>query len=354
MANHHHHHQSQPQRHYYPRPFVVSPRGVHTHTLILLHGRGDSGPSFGSGFYVATPSSGFSLAALYPGLKFVFPTTALRYSSTHRMRLTEWFDIVSLTSPEEDGEKQREGLREAVDHVDALIALEVAHGIPEERIFLGGISQGCATALHVLLASGRRLGGFVGMSGWLPFAHDLRVICKMEATGTGPREAAGEGSGEESAEEHEDRDYVLPSDELPMHIDAVLYQQRGPTQQRVARPPRYPPAEPECQAAAMAFVRSNLELPEARAPEFPLLGLETPVFLAHGDVDGTVDYKLGRNMYSTLKHGLGMDVTWKRYKEFGHWYKVGSESSVCCEIVSNRREEGFTVFPSCRYQLMGD
>ena len=270
-----------PLPHYYPRPFVVSAQGAHTHTLILLHGRGDTGPAFGSGFYIATPSSGFSLRDLYPGLKFVFPTTALRYSTVFQMRLSEWFDVTSLADPEEQGARQRAGLRDAVAHVDALIAAEVAAGIPEDHIFLGGLSQGAATALHVLLAGGRRLAGCIGMSGWLPFAADLRAHCALPPAGP--------------ADDNEDEDADAPAPA---------------------------PADDERSAAALAFVRGNLGLPALDA-EAQLRALETPVFLGHGDRDPTVNYRLGRNAYVTLAHGLGMNVVWKRYRDFGHWYKVG-------------------------------
>lgn len=43
----------------------------------------------------------------------------------------------------------------------------------EERIHLGGLSQGYAVALMALLVGGRRLGGVVGISGWLPFLGAL-------------------------------------------------------------------------------------------------------------------------------------------------------------------------------------
>ena len=37
------------------------------------------------------------------------------------------------------------------------------------RIFLGGISQGCAAALVTLLTSHERIASFIGISSWLPF-----------------------------------------------------------------------------------------------------------------------------------------------------------------------------------------
>ncbi|KAI5847590.1 putative acyl-protein thioesterase 1,2 [Tricharina praecox] len=301
--------------HIFPTPFVVSPIGEHTHTLILLHGRGDSGPSFGSGLYIATPSSGFSLPSLYPGLKFMFPTTAVRYSTTFREDMNEWFDTASLTFPEEQGHLQREGLREAVIHLSALIEAEVRNGIPHDHIIVGGISQGCATALHVLLALGHQLGGFVGMSGWLPFASNIREICGLgsgaglRASAARPNDTDDDSESEEEYEEEEEEEDEKAGGAEADHIDAV---------------------------EALAFVRENLSMPPPPSGVSPLNALKTPCFLAHGDEDETVDYKLGRNIYSALRHGLGMDVTWKRYKEFGHWYKEPDEIDDIVEFLGEK------------------
>lgn len=53
--------------------------------------------------------------------------------------------------------------------------------------------------------------------------------------------------------------------------------------------------------------------------------LKTPVSLGHGSADPKVSVDLGRRMASILSDGFGMDVTWKSYEEFGHWYKVSDE-----------------------------
>lgn len=53
--------------------------------------------------------------------------------------------------------------------------------------------------------------------------------------------------------------------------------------------------------------------------------LQTPVFLGHGSADPKVAVGLGRRMASVLADGLGVDVTWRAYENFGHWYKVPDE-----------------------------
>jgi len=185
--------------------------------------------------------------------------------------MTEWFDTWSLTYPEKRSDMQIEGLREAVGFIRSIIAEELATGIPPERIFLGGISQGCATALHVLLSSETRLGGFIGMSGWMPFESSVRGVLQ-------------------------ERGSVREGDKGETSKNSVT--------------------------KAINFVRTNLSIAPLDASAQPPECVKTPVYLCHGDCDQVVDYELGRKIYNLLK-GLGMDpITWENMEGFGHWYKV--------------------------------
>jgi hypothetical protein len=56
-----------------------------------------------------------------------------------------------------------------------------------------------------------------------------------------------------------------------------------------------------------------------------LAHIHIPVFLGHGAVDPKVSVRLGDQMAQLLSGPLGMDVTWKRYEDLGHWYKVPDE-----------------------------
>ena len=77
---------------------------------------------------------------------------------------------------EGDGEDDEEGLMRSVEYICALIDKEVCEaGVPLDRIVVGGFSQGCAVSLLVRLM-GRycgRLGGVVGMSGYLPLGRKV-------------------------------------------------------------------------------------------------------------------------------------------------------------------------------------
>jgi len=78
----------------------------------------------------------------------------------------------SVENPSELEELQKEGLEESVSQIMDAVR-EEAEIVPLERIVLGGISQGCATAIVALLSSGLRLGGFVGLCSWLPIRESI-------------------------------------------------------------------------------------------------------------------------------------------------------------------------------------
>jgi predicted esterase len=59
------------------------------------------------------------------------------------------------------------GLGESIRQILEIIEQE-AGIVPKERIILGGLSQGCATAILTLLSSGLEIGAFIGWCGWLP------------------------------------------------------------------------------------------------------------------------------------------------------------------------------------------
>ena len=87
-----------------------------------------------------------------------------------------WFDIANLsglTDPTQDDEK---GLLASVSAIDALIQAEVAAGIPEDRIVLGGFSQGGAVAILTALTSKRKLAGVAALSTWVPLSHKVPQV----------------------------------------------------------------------------------------------------------------------------------------------------------------------------------
>lgn len=150
----------------------INPASPATGSVIWLHGLGADGHDF---------------EALVPELKlpdslplrFVFPHAPQRPITINGgMVMRGWYDIVSL---ERTGLQDAEGIRESADHLQALIAGEVARGIPLERIVLAGFSQGGAIALHTAIRQPEPLAGLLALSTYLPLESTLKAEVKDNA-----------------------------------------------------------------------------------------------------------------------------------------------------------------------------
>jgi phospholipase/carboxylesterase len=131
-------------------------------SLIVLHGLGADGHDF------VPIAQELDLAAV-GGARFVFPHAPMRpvtLNGGYVMRA--WYDILGTPLARREDEA---GLRESQAQIEALIAREVARGMPANRIVLMGFSQGCAMTLMTGLRHPQRLAGLVGLSGYLPLAE---------------------------------------------------------------------------------------------------------------------------------------------------------------------------------------
>jgi hypothetical protein len=148
-------------------------------------------------------------------------------------------------------------------------------------LVLGGLSQGCAAGLCVMLGLAGEaegyLGGFIGMSGWLPWRTRLEEILRQETD-----------------EEDNDNPFGTDGDEG---------------------------AEETTEMQAVNYLRDVMDLPPLSLSTFSCLF--PPVFLGHGKTDEKVPFALGNEASATLKR-LGMDVEWKE-SDIGHWYLVPDE-----------------------------
>lgn len=279
----------------------------HTHTIILLHGRGSNSERFGHVFIEST-----GIAKRLPTTKFIFPTAKKRRSTIlKRIPINQWFDNYSLEDPNIRSELQLEGLQESsqflrnlIEDEAELLSNDSTFGDGYSRVVIGGLSQGCAASVFCLLGglltgedSGVRkpLGGFIGMSGWLPFERELAEILHID------------GGDQENTQSEAGEDDVNPfahdtgGDDVPADIQAVNH-----IRDTLNLPPYQLDPDDSKNAGSISY-------------------LKTPVFLGHGSADPKVSVDLGRRMASILTDGFGMDVTWKAYEEFGHWYKVPDE-----------------------------
>ncbi|KAI8576233.1 hypothetical protein K450DRAFT_257763 [Umbelopsis ramanniana AG] len=242
------------------KTYVVLPLADHTHTVILLHGRDSTAAEFAEEFFESQASDRRTLCEIFPNFKWVFPNSGQRNSTRFEMEMAQWFDIWSVEEPENRKELQVAGLTESVAFILNIIRDE-ASSVPPEHIFLGGISQGCATAIHALMHCDIQLNGFIGFCGWLPFQEEIETITKNTTTA---------GSLQE-----------IRSILKPTSSDSYI------------------------SARGQPYGKSKS-------------ALSTPVFLSHSLDDPIVPVSNGKKLYQDL-NCLGMTVIWKAYEDGGHW-----------------------------------
>jgi phospholipase/carboxylesterase len=139
----------------------LHPAGDAVASVIILHGLGADGTDF------LPMCDQLDLSSIGP-VRWLLPRAPVRpvtINGGYEMRA--WYDVLGTQI---DRREDETGLRDALREVHALIARERARGVPAQRIVLGGFSQGCAMTLLAGLRYPERLGGLIGMSGYLPLA----------------------------------------------------------------------------------------------------------------------------------------------------------------------------------------
>jgi len=243
---------------------VVAPTAKHSHTIIFLHGRESTASEFAAEFFESQASNDRTLPEIFPSVKWVFPNSGLRKQARFNTEESQWFDMWDVKYPLEHKETQIEGLRESIAFILRVIR-EEASIIQPERVILGGISQGCATAIHALLYGGIRLGGFIGLSSWLPFQDDIEQLARYSSSNCSL-----------------------------LHNIRRIFNPKGSNN------------------------KSIMPLTDDTYPNLDL-AFKTPIFISHSKDDKTVPFKNGDQLQWDLEEVLGFDVTFKAYKDGGHW-----------------------------------
>lgn len=150
---------------------IIAPTKPHTHTIILLHGRGSTAAEFASEIFESQASDNCFLTRIFPSYKWVFPCVSVRWARYEEEEMHQWFDMESVQKLCHDPEGiQIAGMRESLAFVAEVVEREAAEIGGLDKVFLGGISQGCATGITALLIIGQPMAGFIGFCGWCPFA----------------------------------------------------------------------------------------------------------------------------------------------------------------------------------------
>jgi phospholipase/carboxylesterase len=140
------------------------------YAVIWLHGLGADG----SNFEPVVPELGLPAD---PGVRFVFPNApSMPVTCNGGYVMPAWYDIISLEPTsrvvDEDGiVASRAAIRRLIDR-------ENLRGIPCERIFLAGFSQGGAVAYATALSHPESLAGLIALSTYLP----VTALVEAEAT----------------------------------------------------------------------------------------------------------------------------------------------------------------------------
>ncbi len=131
-------------------------------TIIIMHGLGADGGDF------VPVAQQMDLSSVGP-VRYLFPNApTIPVTINGGYVMPAWYDILAADLVKREDEA---GLRQSQLQIEALIANEIARGVPANRIVLAGFSQGCAMSLMVGLRQPQALAGIVGMSGYLPLAH---------------------------------------------------------------------------------------------------------------------------------------------------------------------------------------
>jgi acetyl esterase/lipase len=200
---------------------------------------------------------------------------------------------------------QVDGLRETVAYLHGLVRDEAAVVGGLGNVVLGGISQGCAASLvGGLLFEGEReeerLGGMVGMCGWLPFRRSVR-----DGRTEGDADVDGLGDEDHSFDPFERAASEVLSDAMTTRPgDSV----------------------PDALASSITRLREALEMPRQVSKLRPIAS--TPIFMGHGTEDEKVPVMLGRDTANRIS-STGVRVSWNEYPGLGHWFS----SAMLADIV---------------------
>ena len=142
-------------------------------SVIWLHGLGADG----SDFVPLIPELALPDTA---HIRFIFPHAPYQpVTCNGGYVMRAWYDILSLAPNAREIDEQ--GLLASRATVRALIAQENARGIPSERIFLAGFSQGGAVAYLTALTHPDPLAGLIALSTYIPSARLLTAeYCDLQ------------------------------------------------------------------------------------------------------------------------------------------------------------------------------
>ena len=105
---------------------MIEPSSEHTHTAIMLHGRGSNGPEFAEELAETAAPGQKSLMERFPSWRWVFPSSQELWSTAFEEMLPAWFEAHSLTDTTTREDLQIGGIRQSVAYIQSILTPEVA------------------------------------------------------------------------------------------------------------------------------------------------------------------------------------------------------------------------------------
>jgi len=155
---------------------TVAPRAKHTATVIFIHGLGDSGHGWKpvADMWAKDPA--------LQHIKFILPHAPIMPVTINMgMPGPSWFDILSLSDLSQESESTllaaRSSIQELIDN-----ELAAVPEIKEDRLLIGGFSQGGVMSLLTGLTGPKKVAGVACVSGWLPLHKKFKEMLSPHAT----------------------------------------------------------------------------------------------------------------------------------------------------------------------------
>ncbi|KJZ75715.1 hypothetical protein HIM_04872 [Hirsutella minnesotensis 3608] len=279
---------------------IIHPRSEHTHTIIFLHGRGNTGEELCEELLATHGTDGRNIQEAFPGFRMVFPTAPSVWSHTFAEYTPAWLETFFLDDDVDEDYVTADGIILAVPYLMGVVGAETdLLGGQSDRVMLAGISEGGSVGMWTLLClelpGEQRLGGFIGINTTLPFAPSIQRLVRYSEGLWSPAEI------------------------------------RLTRQQRL-------------QDTFVGGMLESIARHLGQGSHLPLL--RTPVFLYHGTDDALVDAEPGREAYDTF-NVMGFFPKWSEYsgaEEMGHWIKEPEGiddicSFIRCDVLGEMRHE---------------
>lgn len=238
---------------------IIEPSAPHTHTVVFLHGRGDTAKNFARTLGYSLCSGNHPLYGAFPSFRWVFPQAPIRRCANGNGYMHQWFDTWSSADFSLREELQVPGLKEIVPAIQLILAAEAERlGGRWDKVVLAGISMGGATSAHVMF--------------------NLAIPPLVPGS-------------------------IIAANYKPNRLAALMtFSSRCPY---VGRP--------------LEELRKILNLPGAANNSDVLRN--TPMLLEHCIDDDLVPIDTGRSLRDTMTR-FGAQVTWKEYPDGGHWFNA--------------------------------